>query len=726
MCNSDSESVFDRRVRRRTQDPLQHVPFTVVHAVLAFVFGNDINWTKCIEVAGSRSLYAAIRAYYLATTCSIENRGLITPTINTEEISVATFYDHLYDKQRLPVFGHLLWLVGRNVCKVRQNLLDDARLYSEVRTLRRETELRNRLDDQSYAAAKAVRKRINQLLRPHVLPPHAQEVHVRQLLNRSRASYEVTHWLQWLRRYGEHVAFGRVCLSVHCRENHFCSGARERKSEGTIVHVGDPADVILPREVWKLVVAFLSYDIPALAALGGACRTFHGLVEEHPLSSVVKHFRTASMLEALTAGRLALRHAQHMTWQAPCSQTYDPYSQLLREVLQAYRSYATAFTGMRHAHLQNPPAERDSLVRTFVEHARAFPDTGRPVQEKLLKTLRTLYHRLLDIFAVDVLDLEEHAVHALPPRAFCEGSKHRKGFRREFTEPTPDATHRGAQVLHMMQCMREDLRQGRAALLRSIRSVEAFEVAHTQRLMDELRDSGLVSEDILHPCAQLTASCNAFLTHPELNDITQQLVSAAEQDYNGWASAHAAVRKVRHLIADRITGLSATLLHGLQPIRHPCDFKNWLTYLSKLSSERTGRSVSMRLVTAMHESRIEAGFSVYYEDRVPSGGSIARPDLTAALPLHCLAVHGHKDKWPPRSTVADADVLVVWGGEGQVVLLVQHKAWGVLDAFLKSEEDIVGTLKRHGQLTGKCAPCGRPLRHKDIWIGSTCVGHLPE
>lgn len=447
------------------------------------------------------------------------------------------------------------------------------------------------------------------------------------------------------------------------------------------------------------------------------------------MGAVVQHALTAARLERLTCMRLLSRQERHMVWQAPCTQAYDPYSQLLRELLQAFRSYLNAFRGMRHAQLRNPPEECQSVVQRFIECSSEY--TGSPTtragQESVLKMLRSFDFILLDTFATDVLEMENQSVHALPPRAFWEGSKHRKGFRREFSEPDCDSPHRGARIRYRLQCMREDLRQGRGAMLLGVRGVEAFEVAHTQRMMEELSDSGLVAQGTLHPCAALSGTCNALLSHAELNGITQELVTAAEKDGDEWTSVFVAVHQLRVILAERMRGLAPAVLSGLRVVPRHGTFPSWRAYLSKLSKERA--RVSMRLVTALDDGKIAAGFSVYYENRpsMPSSSSpAARADVSAIVPLHCLAVQGMHGRWPPRSTVADADVLIVWGGDGQAIVTLGARGDEVFPVFSHSEDNLVATLKRHGQLTGKCAPCGRMLRNKDSWIGSTCVGHLPE
>lgn len=785
-----------RNVRARHFPPVYHIPFLIIQIICSYLStdsinggdgSHDIDWSWATSVVSiNKSLFVSLRAYYISIKCPIESRRLIIPTLTTCHINIEHFYNLVVCLNELPAFAHLVWMVGRNVYNSQRRLCDDTYLSREISMARAELSMRNKLDELSYEAAHAIRVRIKNLLHPLTLPMHAQETHVRQLLQllNIKEIPEIIFLVQWLRTHGEHVAYGRVCLSVICNENHFCSGARARIIPRRYYHHpvdntnddrgvtslcmmrnGDVSELIpslsnaataldkitihsLPRVILRSIMEdYISFiDIDTLEAIHFTSHTLRDiLVESSHLHSIVVHRTITKKINKLTQSRFILRKQLHMTWQAPCSQTNDQYSHLLRKMLYAYRSYSIAFSGMCDIQIQNSDDEKNELIKKFVTDTQKLLNSpGRDMQQKLIKSLHDMDYRLMEFFAVDMLDMEELAVHALPPRAFYSGSKHRKRFRREITEPSPGTIHPGARKLYRIQCIREDLRQWRATMLRSIRELEAFEVSTTQRLMEELRDSGFIYGPIRHACSILSSSCNSLLTYVELNSITQKMVSDAEKhhhdhDHSAWYNIFTVASMIRHMIASKIQGIQdAILIDTPTPLYGDeiNDFNNWRIYLDNVSAEKTGKRIIMRIVTKIdNDHHIIDGFSIYYEHRKGSNGMNTkqadnnRTDLITALPLHYLAIYGHQNRLHHRNGISDADVLIVWGDKERgknTVILVRPHARDTFNAFLESENNLIGTLERHGQLTGKCAPCGRPLRHKDIWIGSTCLGHLPQ
>lgn len=265
---------MSRNVRRRTRGPTHAVPFAVIDT-LAHLLG-PIGWVPAYAAAcNNRVMYLSMRAYYIARSCP--NPALIVP--GTTSLSVAQLYAYMCEcASPLPVFAHLLWVVGRNVEETRTQLMDDSRLEVDLRMLKSETRLRGRLDEQSYAAADAIRRRIAVVM--HVpLGVHAQEQDLARILKGEPATGEVERWLQWMRRYGEHVAFGRVCLSVTCRDNHFCSGARERVCVMQPVPTGSITHGGLPTVLWRHVLSFIpAHSLRSLRTFSVLSRVHYTLV----------------------------------------------------------------------------------------------------------------------------------------------------------------------------------------------------------------------------------------------------------------------------------------------------------------------------------------------------------------------------------------------------------------------------------------------------------------
>ena len=534
----------------------------------------------------------------------------------------------------------------------------------------------------------------------------------------------------------------------------------------------------LPQDVTTLIFEYLYScgDIAALASQMGRMPLFlvHQITRL-PLFPLLQHFQTNAEIEKLAVTRQETRQATNMAWQAPCSRVYDSYSHLLSEVLHAYTAYRNVYLQLTSAVAQYSIEERQIMLDDFLLHTKQYelmrtddmvpnaPTSNGTKKKQVMRVLNCLDFRLLDMFAFDVLLLQDERVHALPPRAFYRSSKHQKNYRREFTAMDVHTTHRGAALLVGMETLREDLRQQKKTLYRALRGVEAFEVTHTQRLMDELHDSGVVTINPTHPCARVSSLCNSLLKHDELDVFCEQMVMHAEMSGDEKHELVCAVlHNLRCAIASKQEYLTCALFHGM--VSTPCasTFINWRLYMSNLlkslnERREDARVVSIRIATRLQHDTVRCstngapsagtttsipatssadGFTLFYQNSRGGGyEGRGRQSLGDIVQNHCLAVHGvfssstKAAKWP--NTIAGAHVVVSWTldvATAPVVLLrdVSAQTRDVLDMFIVSESNVTETLKQHARLTGKCAPCGRSLKGKNIWIGTTCAGHLPS
>jgi hypothetical protein len=704
--------------------------------------------------------------------------------------------------------GHTLWILSRNLEASTRRLQCKTVLATEFDIIKQENALVQVRDKQSYPAAGYMRARIAELVAPDRLPAHAQEKHLRMDTLTTAKKVELDHLLSWRRRHGAHTSLGSVCLSVECNENHYCSSARKRarpaapeaprasalkKSKYYATHLMPPHVAMpphiampphvapprndtlgrrrcaleqLPQDVTTLIFEY-SYscgDISALAPQMARMPLFFlQQIKRLPMFPLLQHVQTNAKIEQLAVTRQETRRANNMDWQAPCSPVYDSYSHLLRQVLHAYTAYRNVYVQLTSAVAQYSIEERQILLDDFLLHTKQYElmrtddivssalGCGGSKKKQVMRVLNCLDFRLLDRFAFDVLLLQDDAVHALPPRAFYRSSKHQKNYRREFTAMDVHTTHRGAAMLVGMESLREDLRQQKKTLYRALRGVEAFEVTHTQRLMDELRDSGVVTLDPTHPCARVSSVCNSLLHHDELDAFCEQMVARAELSADDkYEFVCAVLHNLRCAIAAKHQHLTSALFHGV--VSTPCDatFINWRLYMSNLlkslnERREDARVVSIRIATKMHDdsnvtptqtSNTADGFTLFYQNSRCGGlAGRGRQALGDIVQNHCLAVHGvcssstRAAKWP--NTIAGAHVVVSWTqnvATPPVVLLRDSSSQtrDVLDIFIASESNVTETLKKHARLTGKCAPCGRSLKGKNIWIGTTCAGHLPS
>ena len=557
----------------------------------------------------------------------------------------------------------------------------------------------------------------------------------------------------------------------------------------------------LPLDVWPKITEYACAwnDLPGLARLSRASSLFRTVVMRGPQAPLVRHFYTRSRLRHLYRERAENRAQEGMLWQAPCSEAFDPFSRMLAEVVHTYTCYVNLYYELRYTLAQYSTDERQTLVADFICTARRWtgaavaageeggdtsPDETRREKKRLTRILVDLDFRLLELFAFDVLTLNDECVHALPPRVFHHGSKHQRTYRRDFTEPAAYTEHRGARLLHRVNTLRDDMKQSRRTLYRSLRAVEAFHVTHLQRLIDELSETGLVEVTPPHPCANLTSRCNSLLSFEVLQGFCDRLVVSAERStVTSTGDKYDVVRVVlddlRRSIAER--GCTNLIENVFRSCPSPCpggvalpSFTNWRLYMTKLLNANTKpadlvgggaagrrvprrRTVSIRIATRVNsEGKLVEGFSLSYEDFV--GRRVARTGSSndaAPLPPHthladliaytCLGVHaltpgrpGAPPRWKGSTTIASADVLLTWalhaaGGDARVAPVVVFRATTTAAAaaalwatFLATEQDVVQTLKDHGTITGRCAPCGRSLAPGNPWLGKTCVGHLPD
>lgn len=785
----------------------------------------------------SKSLYTLLKNERIFTTCPSRGVSFLTPRVPvpvTEKMrgDPVTFHD-------VNSYGQLLWLLSRNLSVCRRKLTDTAFLRRECAWLMHEAELRDLLETQSYPAVRAMRQRLSALVETP-LPRHAQETDVKSVLaaraspSCPRASEEINFWLDWRRLHGEHTSFGTVCLSVTCEHRNFCVSARKRGHDPDPGPGPDPGPsppppgpkricrrrpgltvACLPSDVWPKITEYACAwnDLPGLARLSRASSLFRAVVMRGPQAPLISHFYTRNRLRQLYRERVENRMRDGMLWQAPCSEAFDPFSRMLAEVVHTYTCYVNLYYELRYTLAQYSTDERQTLLADFIRVARRWtgageegdkgdtsPDETRREKKRLTRILVDLDFRLLELFAFDVLTLNDECVHALPPRAFHRGSKHQRTYRRDFTEPAAYTEHRGARLLHRVHTLRDDMKQSRRTLYRALRAVEAFHVTHLQRLMDELSETGLVEVTPPHPCANLTSRCNSLLSFDVLQGFCDRLVLSAERSTATSPSTgdkYDVVRVVlddlRRSVAER--GCSNLIENLFRPSPSPSPsgaapptFTNWRLYMTKLLNANTNtpgrrepadpavdggggargvprrRTVSIRIATRVNsEGKLSEGFSLSYEEfvgrrvagstgaaaalvREPSGPSThTHTHLADLIAYTCLAVHaltpgrpGAPPRWKGSTTIASADVLLTWApvsgtphagadaGAAPVVVFRETAPAALWDTFLATEQDVVQTLKDHGTITGRCAPCGRSLAPGNPWLGKTCVGHLPD
>ena len=781
-------------------------PFNVVDRINDF-----ISLRPYVYSLGNTSYKKTLTAYFIVKAHGNEQFIYLLQPYSLSRTKHDLFM--FLSREGLNGLGHTLWILSRNLEASNRRLRCKTVLETEFSFIKQENALVNLRDQQSYSAAEYMRARIAELVAPERLPAHAQEKHLCTDALSPTKKVELDHLLSWRRRHGAHTSLGSVCLSVECSENYYCSSARKRaapivgvvrpwrikKSKFNVIddvetprvssmeqHVieGGSMETMnrqkckleqLPQDVTTLIFEYLYScgDIAALASQMGRMPLFlvHQITRL-PLFPLLQHFQTNAEIEKLAVTRQETRQATNMAWQAPCSRVYDSYSHLLSEVLHAYTAYRNVYLQLTSAVAQYSIEERQIMLDDFLLHTKQYelmrtddivpnaPTSNGTKKKQVMRVLNCLDFRLLDMFAFDVLLLQDERVHALPPRAFYRSSKHQKNYRREFTAMDVHTTHRGAALLVGMETLREDLRQQKKTLYRALRGVEAFEVTHTQRLMDELRDSGVVTINPTHPCARVSSLCNSLLKHDELDVFCEQMVMHAEMSGDEKHELVCAVlHNLRCAIASKQEYLTCALFHGM--VSTPCasTFINWRLYMSNLlkslnERREDARVVSIRIATRLQHDTVRCstngagtttsipatssadGFTLFYQNSRGGGyEGRGRQSLGDIVQNHCLAVHGvfssstKAAKWP--NTIAGAHVVVSWTldvATAPVVLLrdVSAQTRDVLDMFIVSESNVTETLKQHARLTGKCAPCGRSLKGKNIWIGTTCAGHLPS
>jgi len=667
---------------------------------------------------------------------------------------------------------HLVDMVNRFLTTMVHQLTDDSCIERVLYRLEQTYALRSTVASRLLVAHATQRVLLEQLLNGGV-PMHASPS---RLYHEHRdTSSSLRGVLSWLNQNSVHPALGSLCASVHCTASRFCREARQlrgdehsmwsvctpgarvvvgitpvemyfqyinrvddrvllRSASGSTIRlpthayfdIASPSphgafhpisDSKLPEEVWRTIGRFLPPE--EWGCIAHINHALFNMVFTQPEYAVLRHHMASKQLDAL--------QSQHtdIFWE---------------KLFLLYNKYSTNYQDMLRMQDRSHQLRRegDALLTTMQIAAGTFISVSRKERDEVLvPRLRDLDFRLLRDYAMDSVETGCDSISALPPRAFWEGSKHRKSMRREFTDPnlTPDSA--GVQLLSELACARDELANGRNALGRVLRRIEAGLLARLHRLMEEIRDCPLVSTDIDHPLALLSQDNELVLGQPEMEGVLRNLLHWAERATPAIKAVAATLKELRHAVAAKLPGLPQQLVRGM--VRSPSpetEFLQWKKYLGHLAQSRgcsdTGLCLRVVLDMDMDEATVKHGLVVHYVESpcYPTTGT-----LTNFLRLHCLEAVGMWDVgevWPPRGSLGKGDLSIVWTEDPDadpIVVLknvhVQpHKAAHTFSAMTEGDINLLAMLRNHGVLTGRCAPCGRAVPNKEPYIGSTCSGHL--
>jgi hypothetical protein len=504
-----------------------------------------------------------------------------------------------------------------------------------------------------------------------------------------------------------------------------------------------PADasIRLPEVLWTNVLSFLSVeDIGSVSVLN---RALYNHVSLLPLYALVRYDRV--LKEALGVPPLE-----------PCWE----------KLFHAYSRYV--LTHQRLLQVNGNLAAKSAECSVLLTEMRAVATTVDTVARRerddvVLPRLRALDFRLLEEFGFDVVDRGGVVFATLPPKAFCHGSKHRRLFRREFTDPTTCTGQMGL-MLNEASTLRDDLANAKNTIGRMLRRIESKLLWKLHPLMEELRECPLVNGQCNgHPLSVLTRDVETILDSIEMESIFLRFILKAEFGVPVAVAVACILKELRVAVAAKLPGLCVELMRGLKsaPLSSHGDFHNWQTYLSRVVNSRcVDAGVMMRVVLAMNSAQhVEEGLLIRYSECCGKKGDT----LSELLHFNCLEAVGisctsmqslssvtcHYGSWPSVtiawvksgcSTPAtdgnrgSANAIAKSVGVARIpIVMLKHcsrASVGVYDSLctlsmlMHGERDVMHLLRTHGLMTGKCAPCGRSVPNREPYIGSTCYSHL--
>ena len=583
----------------------------------------------------------------------------------------------------VPVSTYIMWLLQRKMQALVRRMRNANYTLCLLHQLQTYEDREVSIHNLGFSASDVVRCHVASLL-SSPLPPHAD---VSDVLLRTPASrgMEVSSWMEWQHKYSNHVTFGRTCYSTQCSQTMVCNGVRSRQC----THTKSPSPSCffagLPSDCWLRVLDLLVVTPEDVVPLIDVSRAHRTMVQHHPLNTVVLH------------AYLRERHC--------------PKDVQLRSISSTYQMFAAEVMHARW--MDTGTDEVHELYTQMKQLARLWTSTPTEAHSELFVTTRTLDYSMLFYHDFDCLSLGDPLVLSLPPHMFWNGSKNQTLVRRMFQTQSnrhPATIRRVTQDLHRQhfhhfyRCFINDLNNLQYVLSSSLVSA----ITH-----------------IFSPVNTSMKPCHASFDYIMLDDtcitdVMHKMVIAAE----GNVTRHNAIASITSMLVNRLAShidTESRRLHIHRSSYHPVALAHWLRYLRGMKIRRSeGMDVKMRILHRRNQMEGDEAFHVYF-------------GWTSIIPCIGVFVMGVKrvvGAWPmpqlSKHELNACDVVVTWWEGTGWLWSPPDAAPETLEWVKSSDTNLMRVLERHGQITGRCAPCGRPLRAKNKWIGSTCETHVPK
>ena len=617
---------------------------------------------------------------FMSVFAHIENTFLTEKELITLS-AVSHDITNMMNKKKVhhPFISKLQELVYRKISNMQAYLNDATIIENDMISLQKEIHLRNSAERMSYNAAHYARQEIEKLVPD--LREHAQikDVHPTDEM--------LAYLLKWIQFHSDTVAFGRTCLSVVCTTDPLCIGARRRvtsvKPQPFVVANAHHDDI------WNIIFTYIQTDVKSLAYFSNTCKHNYNLILKLNNWFMIAHYKIKKNYEVIKQ--------KHEITTNTCVSRIN----ILNEVTKCYNNYM-----MDHIKLQNEitpisQKEIEFYITQFIQYSEEYKKHQiKTFQEMLLELLRKIDFRLLNNFAVDILDTKNDVIHSLPPRAFWQVSKNRKKIRKEYTEADETSQYPGAKRLHELNMKRHTLRKQRGGLITILHTFGTNELNTIYRMMEELVEDGFI------PSGNSIIN-DVMLSHTELNQIVAELFQNAEMGANVYNSVHHCIMKMRMAMANKLTGVFESHMDKHYVLLPHDVLKNWRGCLENIRQKKDVTTITLKIITDENKN----GLHIKYENRGTSH-NLDCVELTNILPLNMLTVN-----YIENTTCAD--VHFIWVRDG--ILLAQENVCNdLLQKFYATEQCVINTLKTHGSITGKCCTCNRVLTKNNL-IGTSCL-----
>lgn len=421
----------------------------------------------------------------------------------------------------------------------------------------------------------------------------------------------------------------------------------------------------LPDVCWQHIIDYL-VAVPAnLCSLVDVSRGHRNLISRHKLNKVI-----------LLA---YLQQAANDTTLINLCTTYQMY-------------VAEIFSGTR---LRDTIFEMHRLYNDFKTLAISWLHTPS-METSVVAKFRHLDYDLLYLYAFDCLSFADANIHALPASLFWQASKD-ETVRLVFMSPTINTP--GMYRRRSVELYRKQMAMLRTHMMRELECVQyTFIRTFVDTTTTVFSRENVAMQPFNHQFDNLQ--------HPDVLALVNRLMYRAECI----TDRHEVMREV----VPRMMRSLAQYLHAhcrrlrMQLVQRS-QLPRWFSFLRNKATVRDN-DVRLRLRCNDRET-----MHLYF----------MKVTMIPCVRVWMLVVQRRRGVWPPAHLTppfyTQPDVVVTWW-EDNCWVTASDRA--TAEWLHEADANLLQVFIDHGRRTGSCAPCGRPLRQNNEWIGRTCLRNL--